>query len=112
MCLEESCFPDCYNILSVVPVFKNVGERSVAKNYHLVSLLSVVSKVFEKLVNHRLVDYLEKCGFCPDFQYGFRSSQSTPYLLKIVPDRITRAFNRSGTTQAVVLNISNAFNRV
>ena len=46
----------------MVPVFKNVGEMSTAKNYHLVSLLSVVSKVFEKLGNNRIVDHLEKCG--------------------------------------------------
>ena len=44
-CLKESCFPDCWKFSSVVPVFKNVGERSTAKNYHPVSLLSVVSKV-------------------------------------------------------------------
>ena len=50
----------------MVPVFKNVGERSTAKNYHPVSLLSVVSKVFEKLVN-RIVDHLEKCGLFSDF---------------------------------------------
>ena len=57
-CLKESCFPDCWKISSVVPVFKNVGERSTVKNYHPVSLLSVVSKVFEKLVNNRTVDHL------------------------------------------------------
>ena len=51
-CLKESCFPDCWKVSSVVLVFKNVGERSIAKNYHPVSLLSVVSKVFEKLVNN------------------------------------------------------------
>ena len=44
----------------MIPVFKNVGERSTAKNYHSVSLLSVVSKVIEKLVNNRIVDHLEK----------------------------------------------------
>ena len=44
-CLKESCFPDCWKVSSVVPVFKNVAERSTAKNYHPVSLLSVVSKV-------------------------------------------------------------------
>ena len=60
-CLKESYFPDCWNVSSVVPVFKNVGERSTAKNYRLTSLLSVVSKAFEKLVNHRTVDQLEKC---------------------------------------------------
>ena len=47
----------------MVSVFKNVGERCTAKNYHPVSLLSVVSKVLEKVVNNRIVDHLEKCGF-------------------------------------------------
>ena len=74
MCLKESSFPDCWKVSSVVPVFKNVGERSTAKNYRPVSLLSVVSKVFEKLVNNRIVDHLEKSGLFSDFQYGFRSS--------------------------------------
>ena len=73
-CLKESCFPDCWKVLSVVLVFKNVGERSTAKNYCSVSLLSVVGKVFEKLVSNRIVDYLEKYDLFPDFQYGFRFS--------------------------------------
>ena len=59
-----------------------------AKNYRPVSLLSVVSKVFEKLVNNRIVDHLEKCGLFSDFQYGFRSSRSTADLLTVVSDRI------------------------
>ena len=74
MCLKVSCFPDCWNVSLVDPVFKNVGESSTTKNYHPVSLLSVVSKVFEKLVNNRIVDHLEKSGLFSYFQYGFRSS--------------------------------------
>ena len=96
----------------MVPVFKTVGERSTAKNYCPVSLLSAVSKVFEKLVNNRIVDHLEKCGLFSDFQYGFRSSRSTADLLTVVCDRIDRAFNRSGATQTVALDISKAFDRV
>ena len=61
-CLKESCFPDCWKVSSVIPVFKNVGGRSTTKNYHPVSLLSVVSIFFEKRVNNRIVDNLEKCG--------------------------------------------------
>ena len=49
-CLKESCFPDCWKVSLVVPVFKKVGEISTAKNHHPVSLLSVVSKVFGKLL--------------------------------------------------------------
>ena len=88
-----------------VPVITNVGERSTVKNYCPLSLLSVVGKVFEKLVNNRIVDHLKIRGLFSDFQYGFRSSQSTAVLLTVVSDRIVRAFNRSGATPAVVLNI-------
>ena len=111
-CLKESCFPDCWKVSLVVPVFKNVGERSTAKNYRPVSLLSVVSKVFEKLVNNRIVDHLEKCGLFSDFQYGFRSSQSNAELLTVICDRTSRAFNRSGTTRTAALDISKGFNRI
>ena len=87
MCLKESCFPDFWKVLSVVPVFEN--------------LLSAFSKVFKKLVNNRLVDHLEKCGLFSDFQYGFKSSQSTADLLTVVSDRIAGFFNRSTVHKGV-----------
>ena len=86
-CHKESCFSDCWKVSSVFPVFKNVRERSAAKNYHPVSFVSVVSKVFEKLVSNGIVDHLGKCGLFPDFQNGFRSSQSTADLLTVVSDK-------------------------
>ena len=105
MCLKESRFPDCWKVSSVVPVFKNVGERSTAKNYHPVSLPFMVSKVFEKLVNNRLVDRLEKCFLISSMvliiSINWKSS-----------DRIARAFNRSEATRAVALEISKAFERI
>ena len=70
MCLKKSCFPDCWKVSSVVPVLKNIGERSAAKNYRPVSLLSVVSKVLEKLVINRIVDHPQKSRLFSDFQYG------------------------------------------
>ena len=94
----------------MVLAFKNVGKRSIAKIYCLVSLLSVVSEVFEKLLNNRIIDHLEKCVFS-DFQYGFRSWRSTANLLTVVSDIIARAFNRSGATWAVALDLSKAFDR-
>ena len=50
--------------------------------------------------------------FFSDFQYGFGSSRSTADLLTVVPDSVGRAFNRSGATQPVALDISKAFDRV
>ena len=89
-CLKDSCFPDCWKVSSVAPVFKNIMERSTDKNYRPVSLFSVVSKVFEKLANNRIVDHLEIYGFFFYFQYGFRSSRSMADLLTVVSDRIAR----------------------
>ena len=66
MCLKKSCFPDCWKVSLVVPVFKNVVESSAVKNYHLVNILSVVSKVSEKLVIGLLI-HLHKFGFLPIF---------------------------------------------
>ena len=57
----------------MVLVFKNVGERSTSKNHLPVSLLHVVNKVFEKFLNNRLVDHLERYDLYSDYQYGFRS---------------------------------------
>ena len=54
-CLKESCFPDCWKVSLVVPVFKNVGGRSI------------ISKVLEDFVNNRIVDYIEKCSLFFDF---------------------------------------------
>ena len=96
----------------MVPVFKNVGERSTGKNCSPVSLLSVVSKVFEKPVNNRILDHLDKCGLFSDFQYGFRSSQSTADHLTVAYDRTARTFKWSGATRAVAVDISKAFDRV
>ena len=76
----------------MVHVFKNVAERSTAKNYHSFSpasvVASVVSKVSENLVNNRIVDQREKFGLFSDFQDYFRSLWSTADLLTVVSHRI------------------------
>ena len=62
MCLKESSFPDWWNVSFVVPVSKNVKEKSTAKNDHPVSLNSMTSKIFGT-INH-----LDKYGLFSDFQ--------------------------------------------
>ena len=85
---------------------------STAKNYRPISLLSVVSKVFEKLVKNRIIDHLENCGIFSDIQYGFRSFRSTAGLMTVVSDKIARVFSRSGAARFVALDISKPFDRI
>ena len=86
----------------MVPVSKNVGEKSIARNYRPFSLLSVVHKIFGKLVNNSVVDHPKKC----------RPTQSTADLLTVVCDRIARSFSRSEANRAVAHDMSQVFDRV
>ena len=98
-CLKESCFPDCWKVSSVVPVFKNVGERSTTKNYHPVSFLSVASKVFEKLVNNKIVDIFS------DFQYGLGFLDQLEIFSQLYLIELQGLLTGSGATQAVAVDI-------
>ena len=71
----------------MVPIFKSVRERSKTKNYCPVNLLSVVSRIFEKLVNNRLIDHLKKCGEFkqPSMEtIPFHRKMKIPFSLNIV----------------------------
>ena len=87
-CIKESCFLGCWKVSLVVPVFKNVGERSTAKITALLVFFLWLVRSSKNFVNNRVVNDLEKYGPFSDFQYGFRSSRSTADLLKVVSVRI------------------------
>ena len=89
MYLKESCFPDCWKVSLVIPVFKNAGGKQTTEN------LDVINKAFKKVV---IGLFIAKCSIFSDFQYGFRSSQSTTDLLIFVSNGIARVFNRSGAS--------------
>ena len=106
--MKKSCFPDCWKISLVVPVFKNVWKKCTAKSYHSVRYFSVIFKVWKIWKKWTCWSPREIWSFS-DFQYGFRSSRSTADSLTHLSDRIARAFNRSGTTHAVSVDIFKAF---
>ena len=81
----------------------------------ITALLVLVRKIFEKLINNKLVDYLHKIGFSSSFHYGFRSSCSTADRWRVASCRI--AINKSSFSPPVALDFnprhnSRAFNRV
>ena len=66
---ERILFPIFWKISSAISVFKDIVGNSMAKIYHLLSLLSVISKIFEKLANNKLADHLKKCKLFCYFKY-------------------------------------------
>ena len=100
---QSLCFPSSWKVASIVPVFKGVGERSESTNYRPISLLPIISKIFECFVNQQLLEYLEDNDLT-DCQYGFRHSRTT--------DHLNGALDRGGETRVVALDISKAFDKV
>ena len=87
-CVAESCFPSSWKIASVVPVFKNSGERSDPRNYRPISFLFIISKVFDSLINSVLTYHLNSHDLHSDRQYGFWSGHSTADVLTVISEWI------------------------
>ena len=111
-CLKLKCFPSIWKSSSVCPVFKNNGEKSSPSQYRPISLLSVISKLFEALINDKIIDHLERNNLLSDIQYGFRSSRSTADVLTVITHRISRAMAEGHHSRVAALDISKAFDKV
>ena len=100
-CLAESCFPSCWKSSAVVPVFKNDGERSDPGKYRPISLLPIVSKIFESFINDSLIKHLDSTGLFSDLQYGFRTLRSTADILTVLSECIYNSLDAGGETRAI-----------
>lgn len=75
-CLEQGDFPDNLKVAKVSPVYKS-GCKSDPGNYRPISVLPVLSKVFERIIYKRLNQYLAAINFLCKNQYGFRHKSNT-----------------------------------
>ena len=112
ICLAKSCFPSCWKSSPVVPVFKNDGERSAPGEYHPVSLLPIISKIFKSFINDSLTKHLNITGLFSDLRYGLHASRSTADILTVLSERIYNSLDAGGETRAIALDISKEFDKV
>ena len=68
--IETSQFPNSWKVARITPIFKD-GDRTVKFNYHPISVLPVISKLFEKLVFNQLYHYMKEIGLFASDQSGF-----------------------------------------
>ena len=79
-CIEHSTFPDDLKVGKVVSIFKS-GERDDPGNYRPISISSVFSRIFERLLYQQLYKYFDDNQLLADKQWGFRSLHSTIHAL-------------------------------
>ena len=76
----DGIFPDSLKIARITPVFKE-GDKSDTNNYRPISVLSILSKIFEKAAYSQLYNYLELNTFLNNNQFGFRTKKSTTHAI-------------------------------
>ena len=80
-------FPNKLKIAKVLPLFKK-DDPTIMDNYRPISLLTAISKLFEKVVLSQLYEYFHKKNLFYDTQYGFLKNHSTEY---VAMDLLTRS---------------------
>ena len=72
----------------VIPIYK-AGDVHVFTNYRPISVLCVLSKIFERLVYNRLFSFISKHCILYKYQFGFHPKHSTEYAIICLVDKIT-----------------------
>lgn len=105
---QQGIFPNCLKLARIIPIekIKNVTEIS---NFRPISLLSCFSKLFEKLIHDKLINFLNKSDILSNSQFGFRKSFSTELAIIELIKKIGEAAERNKFTIAVCLDLSKAF---
>lgn len=110
-CLDSGYFPDSLKIAKVTPIHK-AGNKQDPNNYRPISVLPIVSKIYEKVIYTRLDNFLTSINFLYKYQYGFRPKCNT---LSATIDLITKIKNnidKRNIALGIMIDLKKAFDTV
>jgi len=108
---QQGVFPSELKAACVTPIFKG-GDPLLIKNYRPVSVLPVFSKIYERAMYNRLMNYLEKNKILYEYQFGFKKNHSTYMALSILIDKIMNALDNNEHVIGLYLDFAKAFDTV
>ena len=109
--LLQGVVPDDLKSARVVPIFKKNDKTSVG-NYRPVSILSIVSKVFEKVVYDQVESYFKDNKLLYKFLSGFRNGFSTDTCLIYLTDFIRKEMDKGHLVGMILLDLQKAVDTV
>ena len=111
--LEEDTFPEDWKKINVVPVHKRESTNLI-KNHRLISLLPILSNIFERLIFNSLFNYFMQNKLFTECQSGFIPGESCVAQLLSTTHEIYKSFdcNPPAETRGIFLDISKAFDKV
>ena len=112
-CMREGYYPACFKVARVVPIFKGKGEDPTDyAGYRPVSVLPVLSQLFERVLQVRLVGFLGGHGVLAQGQYVFRAGHSTAMAVLDMVEKVRGAWGRRNAALGVFIDLKKAFNMV
>ena len=111
MVFELGFFPQIFKTAKVVPIFK-AGDKHLVRNYCPISLLSCLSKVLEKVIKNRFINFFEKHEISYDFHYGFRKKRGVMHALLDVIISVNDTIENNNFTALLLMDLRKAFDTV
>jgi len=109
---KEGIIPDAFKNALISPIYKGKGSKTDLINFRPISLLNVFSKIFEKAIKTRLINYLEENNLLPNSQYGFRKGLGTEDALANLTKDIYDNLDNHSQTIGIFLDLSKAFDSI
>lgn len=111
-CLELHYFPSIWKEAKIIPIRKPGKDPTLPSSYRPISLLSALSKLFEKLILNRLISFVDEQNILLPEQFGFRKGHATTHQLVRVMNTIRRNKAVSKSTAMALLDVEKAFDNV
>ena len=109
--ISQGQVPDVMKISKIVPIFKK-GNREELNNYRPISLLPNISKILEKIIYSRVIDFLNRNDILSKYQFGFRKKHSTAHAILSFTEKVSRAIDKFQHTAGIFLDLSKAFDMI
>ena len=106
--LSTGVFPDKLKIAKVIPLYK-MDDPHLVDNFRPISLLTAISKIFEKIVFNQVYAYFDRNELLYTSQYGFRKLHSTELASLELVDRVRLDMDSGKMSLSIFLDISKAF---
>ena len=107
--LSQGVVPDDWKISNVTPFYKS-GETALMSNYRPISLLSLCSKILERIIHNKFMKHLVEHNLLLDRQFGFRPGSSTQEAILTAVNDWHDILEGGGSVACVFLDLSKAFN--
>lgn len=111
-CFELGYFPKCWRFAKVIPIRKPGKDPCLASSYRPISLLSVLSKIFERILHARMEDHCDVNNIITEIQFGFRKGHSTAHQIQRMLNIINNGKSFGKSTAITLLDVEKAFDNV